>query len=150
MGVLLLTGLFKPYSSFPVADDIKLIQAEIRVLNKGENSNFLTVRVREVDYILCNKIWVPMEEIIDDFDADESKRSMIGVDKKFMDSKDRELSCLKVYSLSIEGDDLLVFDDAKNSRNYITMFFRIIGLILFVFGTYDLIKKNQYNGKKHR
>ena len=143
VGILVATGLFEPYASFPKKEDTQIIDAEFHVEKNEDAKSAFRIDDRGKSYLICETIWLPSDDIISFIENSENTIAKARVLKS--PSGDTK-NCIKLYGLSTASEDIFSFDDALERRKKVVMFFKICGLVLFLFGIYDLRK--QWNKTK--
>jgi len=145
-GVLLLIGIIKPYPDFPREANILIVESEVK---KVGTDNYL-FKLGSHQYPLCDKMWVPKEEIIDFLNRNTTRVAILGINQT-QTEKAAIITCLKIYSLSINDIDFFSYEDAVIYWDYIALFFRFVALILIIVSLMEARSlKNTFSIKQHQ
>lgn len=142
IGIGVITGIFEPYASFPKKEETIIIDAKLSFDKAEDENSTFSLYFRETSYLICETIWFPSENLINFLK--NNKRTVIKARILREPSNDTK-NCIKLYSLSLENEDIFYFEDALKGRRKVIMFFKFCGFILFLFGMYDFKKQLKNN-----
>jgi hypothetical protein len=138
IGILVATGLFEPYASFPTKEETQIIDAGFSIEKNEDAKSVFSIDIIGESYLVCETIWLPSEDIISFIES--SKKSIVKA-RILKEPSDDTKNCIKLYSLSIANEDIFNFDDALEGRKKVVMFFKLCGFILLLFGVYEFRKQ---------